>query len=134
MSGLFSIAADPTLLGAFKLLFALIIGHALGDFALQTEYVALRKNRHFTPASPRPESEQRQAVWVHCLTAHALIHAGLVWAISGALLAGLAELVLHWGIDFLKCDQRLTYTQDQLTHLLCKALYVGALLQWPALN
>ncbi|GAA5483783.1 hypothetical protein Hsar01_03017 [Haloferula sargassicola] len=108
--------------------FALIVGHAIADFALQGEFLSIAKNRHasldrFFGKSPAPKG-----VWVHALTAHALIHVAPVWLITGSVALGVVELVLHWLIDFAKCEGWTSFTVDQLLHLVCKALYVGLLL------
>lgn len=104
------------------LLFALLIGHALADFPLQTEAMAWGKNRHNTPANI-PAGQKPVAVWFHYLTAHALIHAGFVWLITGNVFFGVAELLLHWIIDFVKCENITNPHQDQGLHVACKVLY-----------
>lgn len=106
------------------LFFALLIGHALADFPLQGPYISQMKNRHnkpdYIPAGQKPVA----AVWTHCLTAHALIHAGFVWAITGSVTLGAVEFVLHWMIDFAKCENWTNPHQDQALHIACKAAYV----------
>lgn len=109
------------------LFFALVIGHALADYPLQTEFIALGKN-HRLPADQIPGGlGDTRGVWVHCLTAHCLIHAGAVWLLTGSVVLGLAELVLHWVIDFVKSGGWTNLHVDQLLHLVCKAAYVWAL-------
>ena len=100
-------------------LFALLIAHALCDHPLQGEFVALRKNRHY-----RPEGSEGPTLWPYCLTVHALIHAGGVWVVTGLPAFALAELVLHWVIDFLKAEGKTNIHVDQLLHLLTKVGYV----------
>jgi hypothetical protein len=119
------VAGDPA--AALVVLFALFIGHALCDFAFQTEIIALGKNRHadlsrFFGGKPQP-----RGLWVHLLGAHSFIHAGAVWIISGSVLLGLVEFVLHAAIDFLKCEGMTGFTTDQLLHYGCRILYVLAL-------
>lgn len=105
-----------------ELLFKLLIGHALADFPLQGPYIAQMKNRHNKP-DYIPAGQKPCAVWIHCMTAHALIHAGFVWVITGVVWFALAELVLHWAIDFAKCENWTNPHQDQALHITCKAVY-----------
>jgi hypothetical protein len=101
--------------GPFALFFAFAISHALADFPLQGDYLARTKQRSKagTPAE-----------WFIALTAHSLIHAGGIWLVSGSVLFGAAEFVLHWLIDFGKGEGKYGYVADQTLHLSCKAAYV----------
>jgi len=112
------------LLSALQMFFALAIGHALADFPLQGEYLALGKNRRYLEKLGDPLRPPQ--IWVSCMGAHCLIHSGAVWAVTGSSLLALIEFVLHWTLDTVKCAGRTNYTQDQAMHLVCKALYVGA--------
>jgi hypothetical protein len=103
------------------LLFALIIGHALADYPLQGDFLAIHKNRHVSQAA---SSVFPDKLWIHCLLAHSLIHAGFVWLISGQVVFALAEVVLHFVLDFVKCERWTSYTMDQVLHGLCKVAYV----------
>ena len=105
------------------LFFALIIGHALADYPLQGEAIAKGKNRNNPPFGV-PIGQKPVQVWFHYLTAHALIHAGFVWAITGSALLGLIECVLHWLIDFAKCENWTNPHQDQIFHIMCKTVFV----------
>ena len=116
--------------GTIAIFFAMVIGHAVGDFPLQGPFLAAGKNRHVK--MPDPEGEPFPGnLWVYCLTAHSLIHAGIVWVITGSALFGLIEFVCHWAIDFGKCEGWTNFTGDQALHILCKvgfavAIYFGA--------
>ena len=117
---------DPHCLsGACWLFFALAIGHALADFPLQGVFLSEAKNRHqgfsqhSDKATPTPKG-----IWVQALSAHTLIHGGAVWLITGSPVLGLIEVILHWIIDFAKCEGWLGFNADQLLHYLCKASYV----------
>jgi hypothetical protein len=101
----------PTVL----LLFKLIIGHALVDYSLQNDTMAKFKNRHIL---------NNTVPWYYFMTAHALINAGMVWAVTGNVSFGIAELVLHWVIDFAKCEKWINVHADQGLHILCKLMYV----------
>ncbi len=109
---------------------ALLVGHAVADFPLQGEFLAIGKNRRYLtrlkdPARP-PE------IWVFCMGAHCLIHAGAVWIVTGSFLLAVVELVLHWFIDLAKCEGKTTFATDQWAHVACKAIYVvaGVLMAW----
>ncbi len=106
----------------WALFFALAIGHALGDYPLQSDFLAKHKNRHFAHAYT--DLPPARTLWLHCLTAHALIHAGIVWLLTGRAALGAAELVLHWLIDWLKIERKINFHVDQLLHLLCKVGFV----------
>jgi len=114
---------DP--LEGLVLLFALVIGHALADYPLQGDYIALHKNRHYRPVDGQ---ELPHGLWFHCLLAHCLIHAGFVWLISGRVIFAVAELALHFVLDSLKCENKTSLHTDQMLHVFCKALYVFAIM------
>lgn len=103
-------------------LFKLIIVHALCDFPLQGPAIAEGKNRNRPPFGV-PSGQKPCAVWIHYLTAHGLIHAGGVWLVTGNVWFALAELVLHWAIDFAKCENWTNPHQDQALHITCKIAY-----------
>jgi hypothetical protein len=112
------------LASAAILFFAFVIGHAVGDFPLQSDFMARGKNRHTPP--PCFEAPKR-GLWVYCLSAHALTHAGIVWVITRNPFLGFAEFVLHWAIDFLRTEGKTNFHTDQGLHIACKVLYVGYL-------
>lgn len=108
------------------LLFQLLIAHALCDYPLQGEAIARGKNRH-NPPFGIPPGQRPVAVWFHYLTAHALIHAGAVWLVTGHVGFALCELVAHWLIDFVKCEGWTDPHKDQILHIACKAVYAALL-------
>ena len=110
-------------MGIVKLLFLLLVGHALADFALQPIGMAKGKNRHYRP-DYIPEGQKYMPCWMYWLTAHALIHGGAVYFITGSLLLGILETLLHWVIDFAKCENWTNPHTDQMLHFLCKIVYV----------
>lgn len=108
-------------------LFLLFFGHALADFVLQPQAMGYGKNRndkiHDIEHSLFPN-------WWYWLSAHALVHGGVVYLICAllldaryALLLALTETVAHWLIDFAKCESRITVHQDQALHLGLKVIY-----------
>ena len=109
---------------AASLFFAFVIGHALADYPLQGEFLAMGKNRHHASSLPNTGRGSPSHVWVHCLTSHSLIHAGTVWIVTGLFSYAVAEFVLHWIIDYLKCENVTSFTQDQLLHMVCKGVFV----------
>lgn len=111
------------------MLFFLLAGHALMDFALQSDPMAVCKCRR--AAHPL----QQSVPWFYWLTAHALLHGAAVggvvfwWVGDPTLVVGfaVAETVIHWLIDFGKCEKRYGIHADQGLHVLCKVAWWGLL-------
>lgn len=104
----------------FTLLFLLMTAHALADYPLQGPFLSEAKNRHTAVG---------KVFWPHALTAHAVIHGGFVLVLTGSIWLALAEVVIHWVTDFLKCENCVTLNTDQFIHVACKvawALIAGA--------
>ncbi len=113
---------------ALILFWALLLGHALADFPLQGSFLAVGKDRHanlsaITGGKPWPKS-----VWLYCLTIHSLVHATMVWAVTGSVILSLVEFVLHWFIDLAKNEDFTTFYTDQALHITCKLAYAGLFL------
>ena len=104
-----------------ELLALLIGGHALADYPLQGDFLAKAKN-HKAPIPGVP--------WYQALLAHSAIHGLVVGVITGSLWIGLAEFIVHNIIDYSKCDERISFNQDQLLHVLFKVIWV-AFVFWP---
>ena len=104
--------------------FQLLVAHALADFALQGEAMGAGKNRH---NEVHQKAGKHFPSWQYWLTAHSLIHGGAVYLITGSLLLGVVETVLHGLIDFCKCEGWLNFHQDQALHIACKIGYCFAL-------
>ena len=104
-----------------ELFFKLIIGHAIADFWAQSDALARMKNRH-RETTP-PPGQIPMMVWPYALTAHALMHGAVVWAITGNVWLCAAEIVAHWMIDLGKCEKRYGIHVDQAAHLLCKLFW-----------
>jgi hypothetical protein len=85
------------------LFFQLLIGHALGDFVLQSAAMSSGKNRHHNLKEQYGEGFPD---WYYWLSAHALTHAGLVYIITGSALLAFIELIGHWVIDFTKVTRK----------------------------
>ena len=104
----------------FIMFLKLIMAHALADFSLQTAAMGTFKNRyyHFT------EDMKHVPTWQYWMTAHALINVLLVWVVTGVCWLGLVETILHWLIDYIKCENLISAHKDQLLHLFTKIGYL----------
>ena len=100
--------------GPLALFFAFAIMHALADFPLQGDYIAKQKVRR---------NADNLSVWIVALIAHCTIHAGGVWLVSGSMMLGGAEFVLHFLIDVGKGEEKFGLIADQMLHLACKLAY-----------
>lgn len=101
------------------ILFFLLVWHALADFPLQGDYLAKMKNRHIDHAGHSP--------WWWHMSMHALIHAGGVVFITGQFGLGIIEFTMHFVIDYLKIDNRISAFTDQALHVVCKMAYLWIL-------
>lgn len=97
------------------MVFALFVLHALVDYGLSTEYIAFGKSH---------KGEVGKGVWPWVLLAHSLMHGGAVFFITGHLVLGLGEVVLHAVTDYLKSDGKINYHADQAIHYITKVLWV----------
>jgi hypothetical protein len=106
-------------------IFFLLVVHALMDFPLQGDSVAINKN-------PNANTDlQKHVPWYYWMGAHALAHGGgvalvmsFIWA-PGAVWLGLSETVCHFLIDCGKCNKKYSIHGDQVLHVLCKLLWVA---------
>jgi hypothetical protein len=121
----YSIILPDPYQGRSMILFYLLAGHALMDFGLQSESMALEKSRH------SKTQLQKEVPWYYWLTAHSLLHGGAVavitqslgLGITQSLGLGIAETVCHWVIDFAKCEKRTNIHVDQALHVACKLIW-----------
>src|ERR1035437_4259671 len=113
--------------GGLVMCFALVIGHSLADYPLQGEFISVAKNRHADAKYLFGGNNPPPGLWAQILSAHALIHAGAVWMITGSVALAAIEALLHWFIDFAKCEKWTSFTTDQILHVLCKAGYAAAI-------
>jgi hypothetical protein len=107
-----------------ELLFLLLAAHAMGDFGLQTDWVAQYKSRHIPPPEGA-KSKRPDLIWIHVLSAHCIIHGGMVAVITGFWWLGLAEFIAHWVIDFGKGEKWFGFHTDQFLHIACKLIWFG---------
>lgn len=111
-------------LSALVLLFVFAIGHAIADFPLQGDFLSHGKNRHSDVVRLADGKENPKDLWVYLMSAHCLIHAGFVLLISGVVIFAVAEFILHWLIDVVKCEGKTSFAMDQWLHIASKAVYV----------
>lgn len=93
------------------LVFLLTSWHFIADYPLQSDFIAAGKNRH---------TEIGKQFWVWVLPAHSFIHGFGVMLITGNVWLGIMESVVHFIVDLMKCDNRITLHQDQCLHLFSK--------------
>jgi hypothetical protein len=79
--------------------------------------MAAEKDRHST------SDLQKRVPWYYWLSAHTLVHGGAVFLITGSLTLGVLETVVHWLIDFGKCEGWFGIHVDQALHVGCKVLW-----------
>ena len=101
----------------------LMMAHALADFSLQGDAMAKGKNRNRKPDYV-PEGQKLMPCWPYWLSAHALISGGAVYLVTGSIYLGCAEVILHFIIDFIKCENWTNPHIDQALHILCRIGYV----------
>ncbi len=101
-------------------LFMLIFGHALADFVLQPDAMGYGKNRN---DKIHDKEHSLFPVWWYWLSAHSIVHGGVVYLITGNFLFGIIETVVHWITDFAKCEGWIGMHQDQAIHIACKIGY-----------
>lgn len=91
----------------------LLIGHAIADYPLQGDFLARAKC---------PGGIIGIDWWIP-LTAHAAIHAGVVWYVTGFWQLGALEFIIHWMTDWAKCRGYFGFKTDQAIHVACKVLW-----------
>lgn len=101
-------------------LFKLICGHALADFVLQPDAMGYGKNRN---DKIHDKEQSLFPHWYYWMTAHALVHGGMVYLITNSLVLGLVETAIHWVTDFAKCEGWIGLHTDQGIHIGCKVAY-----------
>ena len=96
----------------------LLCTHFLLDFAIQGDFVAKYKARIV--------DEKENVFWKWVLTAHAASHTLPVLILTQSVLLGLVMFISHFVIDFLKCEQKINFNQDQTLHILVIAAITAA--------
>lgn len=98
-------------------LWYMVVAHFAIDFPFQGDTTAVQKNRHTDNALAKA------VPWYYWMTAHALMHGAAVGFITGYVLIGVLEALVHFGIDTLKCDRRIGIHTDQGLHLAFKVAW-----------
>lgn len=100
-------------------LFKLLIGHAVADFWAQSDSM-----RH-AKGWPNAVEARGVKIWPYALTAHALIHGGAVYVVTGNPWLAAAEVVCHWLIDYGRCSHFYETHVDQSLHVACKVVWAA---------
>lgn len=106
-------------------LFWMMVGHAVGDFGLQSDWMAKHKNRRVH--EDNVHSRKPELIWAHVMSSHCLIHAGAVGLATGSVLLAVMEFVAHFIIDVCKCEGYIGFHTDQFLHIGCKLAWWGLL-------
>jgi hypothetical protein len=97
--------------------FWLVVGHALADYSLQSDTMAIGKNRNLEGGC------YRTVPWYYWMAAHSLIHGGVVGLFTGWIVLGVIETLAHYIIDCAKCEKCINVHVDQFLHIACKIGY-----------
>lgn len=92
-------------------------GHLVGDYIFQSDAVASGKNKH---ADPRKFGVD----WWYWMSAHAAFHGAIVGYITHNTWIGVAEFIVHWLIDYGKCEKWYQLHTDQILHTVSKLVWV----------
>ena len=112
----------------FVLFFFLLVVHAILDFPLQGDSVAVNKN-------PNANTDlQKHVPWYYWMGAHALAHGGGVALVTGSALLGLFETLCHFLIDYGKCNKKYSIHGDQCLHVVCKIIWITIWFYSPILH
>lgn len=95
-------------------LLALLMGHAVADFGLQSDWMAKHKSYR---------DSLSYVPWYYVMGSHGLIHGTAVWVATGSPLLGLLETLAHTLIDTGKCANWYGIHADQGLHLGCKLVW-----------
>lgn len=103
-----------------EILFLMIFAHFLADYPLQGTWIATTKSHK----NPHPSGYP----WYHSLFAHSTIHGGFVGIITGSIILGVFETIIHFIIDYGKNNECYGVNVDQFLHILCKIIWFAILL------
>ena len=91
--------------------FTLIGWHFIADFPLQGSYLS----------SVKCLKDGKD--WPLYMLAHCWIQGLGVYLLTGSLILGVLEIVVHFFIDVMKCKGRLNIWDDQIAHIICKIVW-----------
>lgn len=89
----------------------LFLGHLVADYPLQTDFIAKYKSRL---------ANIPQIPWYYVLLGHAGTHGAMVGLITGSMVFSAVETLLHFFIDWAKCEGKTNIHVDQVIHVTCK--------------
>lgn len=107
----------------FETFILLMFAHAIADFALQSDSMAKGKNRHAFDPSKAPPGQKPVNCWFWWMLAHALVNGGFFYFVTSNLMIGIVETIVHFIVDFLKCENKTNPHQDQGIHLAFIVVY-----------
>ena len=111
----------------FELFLILIWCHWLGDFGLQSEVMAERKNwkkENKEGWNNNPLNPPFQSTWRYYLSAHGFIHGAVIYLFTGIVWIALVESFVHIIFDYLKTSEYTNIHWDQFLHLISKIIYI----------
>ena len=109
----------------WQILYWLLIGHALADYALQSDSMINRKNPKWVIQDVRIVRSP-YGPWWWTMLAHSAINGAFVSLLTGNIAYGMVETVLHFLLDWAKCLGKINAMEDQAGHILSKVLIAGA--------
>lgn len=72
-----------------------------------------------------PNGQKFVNCWFYWMSAHALIHGGIIALVFPEFwYLGLIEVIIHFIIDFMKCQNKLNPHQDQFLHFIFRIMYL----------
>ncbi len=106
----------------FERIILMLFAHAVGDAALQTQWMATYKHAN----SPfHAHGKEYPHFWIFVLASHALTCGAMVYLFSGGLIwIGVIEAVSHFIVDYGSTHRWWNFGIDQGLHLLTKILLV----------
>ena len=86
----------------------------------ETDHIEFRQKDRFLP-----NGQKFVNCWFYWMSAHALIHGGVIALVFPEFwYLGLIEVIIHFIIDFMKCQNKLNPHQDQFLHFIFRIAYL----------
>ena len=86
----------------------------------EVDHVEFRKKYRLLP-----NGQKFVNCWFYWMSAHALIQGGLIMMVFPEFwYLGVIEMIMHFIIDFMKCQNKLNPHQDQFLHLIFRIMYL----------
>jgi hypothetical protein len=104
----------------YEMMFLVIAAHFVCDYTLQTEAVAIGKNRSI--------NKTRFGVdWWYWMMGHSFTHGVALYLITGSVAAAVCDTFTHFMIDDSKCAGIFGIHVDQALHIVWRVLVVAIL-------